>query len=28
VDANDNMRFIHAVEMKKLGKNQGGNKQG
>ncbi|MBP7738044.1 MAG: hypothetical protein KA369_18855 [Spirochaetes bacterium] len=28
VDANDNIRFIHAVEMKKLGKNQGGNKQG
>ncbi|HOT45312.1 MAG TPA: hypothetical protein PLM53_10200 [Spirochaetota bacterium] len=23
VDANDNMRFIHAVEMKKLGKKQG-----
>ncbi len=28
VDANDNMRFIHAVELKKLGKNQGGNRQG
>ena len=23
VDANDNMRFIHSVEMKKLGKKQG-----
>lgn len=28
VDANDNMKFIHAVEMKRLGKTQGGNKQG
>jgi hypothetical protein len=28
IDANDNMRFIHAVELKKLQKKQGGNKQG
>jgi hypothetical protein len=28
VDANDNIRLIHAVEMKKLQKNQGGTRQG